>query len=159
VRNGCDRSEPSTADRRAATAVSLASSSITDREVAILQELPQLEELSLRDTENQRPWRGASVAMTTLRSSISVTRCSRFGAREAEGLTALQQLDLSHTPREARAGGAERVSRCDDINLSNTPLQGPGPDASGSADSLEKFRSVIPISRTKGSGNWRRWRS
>src|SRR6185295_6058857 len=34
-----------------ATAVSLASTSITDREVAILQELPQLEELSLRDTE------------------------------------------------------------------------------------------------------------
>ena len=59
-----------------ATAVSLASSPITDREVAILQELPQLEELSLRDTEISDLGAAHLSAIRTLRrSSISATRC------------------------------------------------------------------------------------
>ena len=51
-RRGCARSARRCRLRDGhAIAVSLASAPITDREVAILQELPQLEELNLRDTE------------------------------------------------------------------------------------------------------------
>src|SRR5439155_3415424 len=56
-----------------AIAVSLASTSITDREVAMLQELPELEELSLRDTE-----------------------ISDLGAAHLSSIRRLRKLDLSH---------------------------------------------------------------
>ena len=57
-----------------AVAVGLTSTSITDRELALLKELPQLEELSLRDTEV---------------SDLGVVHLAR--------LRALKKLDLSST--------------------------------------------------------------
>ena len=57
-----------------AMAVALASTSMTDRELALLKELPQLEELSLRDTE-----------------------MSDLGVVHLAGLRALKKLDLSST--------------------------------------------------------------
>jgi hypothetical protein len=56
------------------TAVSLASSPITDREVAILQELPRLDELNLRATE-----------------------ISDLGVAHLSAIRTLKKLDLSHT--------------------------------------------------------------
>src|SRR5262249_14299305 len=54
--------------------VSLGSSPITDREVAVLRELPQLEELSLRNTE-----------------------ISDLGVAQLSDVRSLRALDISHT--------------------------------------------------------------
>ena len=90
-----------------AIAVSLASTSITDREVAVLQELPQLEELSLRDTEISDLGVARLSSIRTLRKlDLSHTLLSDSALDALAPLTALQSLDLSHTLVEGTGLGA-----------------------------------------------------
>jgi Leucine-rich repeat (LRR) protein len=81
-----------------AVAVGLSSTSITDRELAILRELPLLEELSLRDTEVGDL---GATHLATLRAlkklDLSFTSVSDSALGHLKPLTGLQSLDLSHT--------------------------------------------------------------
>src|SRR5712691_4240260 len=90
-----------------AIGVSLASTSITDREMAMLQELPQLEELSLRDTEISDLGAAHLPSIRTLRKlDLSHTLLSDSALDELAPLTGLQSLDLSHTLVEGTGLGA-----------------------------------------------------
>ena len=98
-------------------AVSLASSSITDREMAILRELPQLEDLSLRNTEISDLGVAQLSSLRTLRAlDVSHTLLSDSALEALAPLASLQSLDLSHTLIEgpglralAGLGGAPRA--------------------------------------------------
>lgn len=86
------------------TAVSLASTSITDRELAVLGGLSHLEELSLKDTE-----------------------ISDIGVAHLSGIRTLRELDLSHTLLSDAA--LDKIGPLEDLvrlNLGNTLIEGPG---------------------------------
>src|SRR2546427_2177170 len=111
-----------------AIAGSLASSSLTRREVATLQELPQLEELSLRDTEISDLGAAHLSSIRTLRKlDLSHTLLSDSALDALASLTGLQSLDLSHTLVEGTGLGAlAGLAPLRDINFSNTPLRNVG---------------------------------
>ena len=76
----------------------LASTSITDRELALLKELPQLEELSLRDTEVSDLGSRISRDLRALKKlDLSSTTLADSALAHLKSLTGLQSLDLSHT--------------------------------------------------------------
>src|SRR6266545_2895397 len=86
---------------------SLASTSITDREIAILRELPQLEELSLRNTEISDVGVAQLSDLHALRAlDISHTLLADSALQALAPLARLQSLDLSHTLVEGTGLGA-----------------------------------------------------
>src|SRR5262249_1683552 len=81
-----------------AVVVSLESTSITDREIAVLQELPELEALSLRDTEISSLGAAHLSAIRTLRRlDLSHTLLDDTALDKLTPLTGLRSLDLGHT--------------------------------------------------------------
>jgi hypothetical protein len=90
-----------------AVGLSLASTSIADRELALLKELPQLEELSLRDTGGAATVGLANLAnLRTLKKlDLSSTTLADSGLAYVKSLTGLQSLDLSHTARRGQRSG------------------------------------------------------
>ena len=105
-------------------AVALDSTSITDREVAVLQELRSLEELSLRDTEISDLAAAHLMTIGTLRRlDVSHTLLDDAALDKLGALTGLRSLDVAHTLVEgpglkALAG----LNALAEINLGNTPL-------------------------------------
>ena len=78
--------------------VGLASTSVTDRELALLKELPQLEELSLRDTEVSDLGMAHLAGLRALKTlDLSSTTLADSALAHLKSLTGLQSLDLSHT--------------------------------------------------------------
>src|SRR5688500_2737788 len=81
-----------------AVAVGLTSTSITDREMALLKELPYLEELSLRDTEVSDLGLAHVAGLKTLKNlDLSSTSIADSGLSHLKSLTKLESLDLGHT--------------------------------------------------------------
>jgi Leucine-rich repeat (LRR) protein len=86
------------------TGVSMKSTSITDRELAIFTKLPQLEELSLRNTEI---------------SEVGVTRLS--------AVVSLRKLDLGYTLlSDSALGQLKPLVNLESLSLPNTQVEGPG---------------------------------
>src|SRR5439155_9224516 len=122
-----------------AIAVSLASTSITDREVAMLQELPELEELSLRDTEISDLGAAHLSSIRRLRKlDLRHTLLSDSALGALAPLTGLQSLDLSHTLVEGTGLGAfAGLAALRDISFSNAPLRDEGLAHLGALTCLE----------------------
>src|SRR5262249_22415176 len=79
-------------------AISLASSSVTDRELTVLGELPRLEDLSLRNTEVSDAGIAHVAKLRELRAlDVSHTLLADSALAALSPLTKLQRLDLSHT--------------------------------------------------------------
>src|SRR6266540_2860702 len=109
-------------------AVSLDSTAITDRELPILQELPQLEDLSLRNTEVSDLGAAHVSRIQTLRKLVvSHTLLSDAALDKLGALTNLQTLDLSHTLVEGSGLRAlSGLTALRELALSNTPLRDEG---------------------------------
>ena len=120
--------------------VSLGSSPITDREVAILRELPQLEELSLRNTEISDLGLAQLSALRSLRAlDVSHTLLADSALAALAPLTNLQVLDLSHTLVDGTGLGALAGLRSlREIALANTPLRDEALEHLGKLSTLEK---------------------
>ena len=113
--------------------VSLDSTAVTDRELEILPELTQLEELNLRDTE-----------------------ISDVGAAHLSGLRTLRKLDVSYTLLSDSALDKLRpLANLRTLNLSNTLVEGPGLAALSGLSQLDRAQSGQLASQERGGRPYR----
>ena len=111
-----------------AVAVVLTSTSINDRELALLQELPHLEELSLRDTEVSALGLAHLSKLRALKKlDLSSTSLSDSALAHLKPLTALQSLDLGHTLIDGSGLAAlAAMTELRDLDLASTPVTDAG---------------------------------
>ena len=111
-----------------AVAVGLNSTSITDRELVLLKDLPLLEELSLRDTEISDLGLPNLAGLRALKKlDLSSTSLSDSALNHLKPLVGLQSLDLSHTLVEGPGLTAlASLAQLRELNLGSTPLDDEG---------------------------------
>ena len=86
------------------TGVSMKSTSITDRELVVFTKLPQLEELSLRNTE-----------------------ISELGVAHLSAVVSLRKLDLGYTLlSDSALGQLKALMNLETLSVPNTQVEGPG---------------------------------
>ena len=107
------------------SAVSLQSTPVTDRELAILRELTGLEELDLRDTGISDAAAGAIARLQTLHKlDLGYTQISDSGVEKLVSLTNLRELSLVGAPVEGRALDALlNLRNLERLDLNNCPIQ------------------------------------
>ena len=107
------------------TGVSLQSTTVTDRELAVLKGLPHLAELSLRDTEVSEIGLGHVGLLGSLEKlDLSHTLISDAGVGRLAGLKKLRVLWLGSTLVEGP--GLAAVTGLRELRLENTPLKSDG---------------------------------
>jgi Leucine-rich repeat (LRR) protein len=110
------------------TGVSMKSSSITDREAAIFAKLPQLEELSLRNTEISEVGVAHLSAVVSLRKlDLGYTLISDTALEQLKPLVNLETLSLTNTQVEGPGLAAlAGLTRLRELNIESTPVKNEG---------------------------------
>ena len=138
-----------------AVAVGLASTSVTDRELALLKELPQLEELSLRDTEVSDLGMVHLAGLRALKKlDLSSTTLADSALAHLKSLTGLQSLDLSHTLVEGSGLAAlSGMTQLRELNLNSARVGDAGMTHVGMLTALETLSLSYTDVTDAGTGS------
>lgn len=110
------------------TGVSMKSTTITDREIEVFTKLPQLTELSLRNTEVSDIGVGHLASITSLRKlDVGYTLLSDSALALLKPLANLETLSLSNSQVEGPGvAGLIGLTKLRELNMASTPLKNEG---------------------------------